>query len=993
MAATVEAPATGLLNLEKDLVCFICTEVLHRPLTLIDCLHTFCGSCLKEWFSHQHQKASRSHHPPAQPYTCPTCRDTVKDARRNAMINTLLESFLMANPSKNRTEEDKLEMDRLYKPGDDIMPKVEARRRRRRDDDGSARRERREPEQSRHRATRERRTTPPTANGNLAPTPTAHRSRSREHDERRDRRIQEREERRQRRERLEVPESRTRDSSRDEQSVVDDAVASSAPPTSSVRHPDAVAARRNARSVAHQASLRSIASASDLGTGTGDSLNEEQLMQEIISEGLLDGIDVENLTEAEQDLLCEAIAERYRQRHPDRGHRAASSTEQLPSQQPEIVIDMQSLQIEEADRTSRSHRAQGNSNARSGRGSRSTGGQVSSRPATANSGMELAPHSDSHTHHRRASDQTGRRSSSQGRHFTYPGPTRIAASSSSIELSTQPHIDDSPRQISGDQRSNTEPRTESRPGTGHATDPRTESRSGTGHAHSHRVQINRLAQVATPPRTASPPAPSPLLPAPRIEGLAEADSEPGRAVVVSPTTTTAQTSFEEPSVRCYRCLREGIQYEVHEHCYSCDVDLCRRCYRMGYGCTHWFGFGRSALAKFQSHLAQGRAKREKELPHTLVGRQYRPPPPTTLLRPSNPMVTTSDPSSRLQEGHFCDRCGAFANSCFWKCNICNEGEWGFCKDCVNTNHCCSHPLLPIAHKSLLARVQSANAQRALATHSPAHSIGSSPASMRDASRGPEPDFFNLNITTHCDMCAQSIPPGNRHFHCPTHPGPSADDSQGRGDYDICTPCYHNLVKAGYIKREDGPIGWRKCLQDHRMVIATFEADSDSELRRVVVQDLVGGVKMQDEDIAAWSAATTRREGAVMTPARVREWTWYDPADPAADPASVPRYVKTQHSAFAAQVTGETGTFSDSTTALATASSTKTSKFPPDGGFGKKCIALWSYYPEEGEAGKGELSFPKHAEIKEVEHINEDWSEGVYAGDRGLLPAPYIRELS
>ncbi|RMZ83250.1 hypothetical protein DV738_g1212, partial [Chaetothyriales sp. CBS 135597] len=743
MAATVEAPATGLLNLEKDLICFICTEVLHRPLTLIDCLHTFCGSCLKEWFSHQHQKASRSHHPPSQPYTCPTCRDTVKDARRNAMINTLLESFLMANPSKNRTEEEKQEMDKLYKPGDDIMPK------------------------SRDRGTRDRRATPPAANGNLAPTPTDHRSRSREHDERRDRRIQEREERRQRRERLEVPDSRTRDSSRDEQSTGSVPAPSPAPPTSSVRHPDAVAARRDARSVAHQASLRSIASASDLGTGTGDSLTEEQLMQEIISEGLLDGIDVENLTEAEQDQLCEAIAERYRQRHPDRDRRVPPSTEQLPSQQAELPVDIQVLQIEEADRTSRSHRPQGSTTTRPGRGSRSTG-QVISRPATANPGIELVPPSDSQTHHRRASDQTGRRrSSSQGRHHTYPypGPTRVAASSSSIELSTQPRIGasaahDSPRRVSSDQRSNTEPRTESRPGT--------------GHAHARRMQINHPAQAASPPRTASPPAPSPLLPAPRIEGLAEADSEPVRAGLVGPqpvvssVTAPAQT-FEEPSVRCYRCLREGIQYEIHEHCYSCDVDL-------------------------------------------------------------------------------------------WR-----------------------------------------------------------------------------------------------------------------------------------IKREDGPVGWRKCLQGHRMIITTFETDSDSELRRVVAQDLVGGVKMQDEDIAAWSAAMTRREGAVMTPSRIREWTWYDPADPAADPASVPRYVKTQHSAFAPQILGETGASSDSSSAVATSSSA-TTKFPPDGGFGKTCIALWSYYPEEGEAGKGELSFPKYAEIKEVEHINEDWSEGVYAGDRGLLPAPYVREL-
>ncbi|RMZ91511.1 hypothetical protein DV736_g1244, partial [Chaetothyriales sp. CBS 134916] len=790
MAATVEAPATGLLNLEKDLICFICTEVLHRPLTLIDCLHTFCGSCLKEWFSHQHQKASRSHHPPTQPYTCPTCRDTVKDARRNAMINTLLESFLMANPGKNRTEEEKLEMDKLYKLGDDIMPK---------------------------RGTRDTRATPPSANDSLAPSHTDHRSRSREHDERRDRRIHEREERRQRRERLEVPESSIRDSSRDDQSDGGPVLSS---PVMSIRHPDAVAARRDARSVAHQASLRSIASISDLGTGTSDSLTEEQLMQEIISEGLLDGIDVENLTEAEQDILCEAIAERFRQRHPDHGHRPTSNTEQSPGQQPELPLDIQDLQIEEADRVPRPHRAHGSNPIRPGRGPRSTG-QVNSRPPTANSGSELAHSSDSQTHQRRVSDQSGHRSSSQVRHHTHP-TTRTAASSSSIELSGQPHVGesavhDSPRQISGNQRANTELRTEVR----------ASELSSPGTAHGRRVQING------PPQAASPPVPSPLLlnPSPRIDGAVEANIEPTQPVLA------------------------GLE--------------------------------------------------------------------------------------------------------------------------------------PI---SLLPRPKSTNAHLALPAHSPAHSIGSSATSTTDVSRGPEPDFFNLNITTHCDVCTQPVPSGTRRFHCPTHPSPSSHDPNAAGDYDICTPCYHNLVKAGRIKREDGPAGWRKCLQGHRMIITTFEADSDSELRRVVAQDLVGGVKMQDEDIAAWTAAMTTQEGAVMTPTRVREWTWYDPADPAADPGSVSRHVKTRQSAFAPQSLGGTGTSNDST-ATVTGSSTKSTKFPPDGGFGETCVALWSYYPEEGEAGKGELIFPRYAEIKEVEHINEDWSDGVYAGQRGLLPAAYVRELS
>jgi hypothetical protein len=61
--------------------------------------------------------------------------------------------------------------------------------------------------------------------------------------------------------------------------------------------------------------------------------------------------------------------------------------------------------------------------------------------------------------------------------------------------------------------------------------------------------------------------------------------------------------------------------------------------------------------------------------------------------------------------------------------------------------------------------------------------------------------------------------------------------------------------------------------------------------------------------------------------------------------------------------------------------------------GKFVRALWSYYPEEGEGGEGELMFPKHAEIKEVEEVNEDWWYGVYAGDIGVFPSIYVRETT
>ena len=160
MAAVSDASTSGLLNLEKELVCFICTEVLYQPLCLIDCLHSFCGSCLKEWFSYQYKKAAQSRSSQtSNPYTCPTCRATVKDARHNATINTLLEMFLAANPDRAKPAEEKEEIAKVYKPGQDILKKLDESRRHdrrsRRAEEAAEQAERWQIEQARERSLRE----------------------------------------------------------------------------------------------------------------------------------------------------------------------------------------------------------------------------------------------------------------------------------------------------------------------------------------------------------------------------------------------------------------------------------------------------------------------------------------------------------------------------------------------------------------------------------------------------------------------------------------------------------------------------------------------------------------------------------------------------------------------------------------------------------------------------------------------------------------------
>ncbi|KIW15727.1 hypothetical protein PV08_05777 [Exophiala spinifera] len=961
MAAAAVPSSTGLLNLEKELVCFICTEILYQPLTLLDCLHTFCGSCLKEWFSHQHRKALHSHSSSsAAAYTCPTCRAVVKDVQHNAMINTLLEMFLAANPEKDRSQEEKAEMAQAYKPGDDILPKIDGHRRRER--------RRREEENVSHdrrgqddRSRREQQLHPSSADTRRGPRSSSGSTTTRERRPRSDSsRNSDRTGRHQRQSSVDAVGSRAR--SGDNTSTED--VPSSSPALGSPRHPDAVEARqRGARTVAHQASLISIVSASESGTGTGESLNEAQVMQEILAAGLLDGINIDDLTEAEQDELSEMIAERYRQLHPERLRRAPSNGVASNGQGP--TSGRSEEQREEVGRRPRavSSSSQRQQTHPSPRTSRSV--VISSpaiRPPTSfpqSTTDPVLPTFQDRAHRRRASNESGRSEQSAtrtGRRSATDLAERPQSSSTALER---------PRQLANTNRANTEPRTHPRA---------SEMWQATGR------------QVASPPQTGSPASQSPRIVMSSVNTgpvpTTIPSSEPSIPAIPATATSTGHT---EPSVTCARCSRRRIQYEVHKHCSSCNLDLCMSCYRIGRGCNHWFGFGHAAMFKFDSsHPA--RPGQAIELPHLLIGRQYQRPSvfqELSLRNSTQTSLDTSSPNSRLLEGNFCDRCGAFANECFWSCDYCNDGEWGFCNDCVNTNHCCSHPLLPVAHKSTVPNVAprlNPSTQPGAPTLSPFSAVGGAPSPAHSAPSSATSttgfgadvrlDFVPLVITTNCDICLRPIPPDDLRYHCPEHVTPSPENSDQKGDYDLCQSCYLSFVKSGRIKHEDGPDGWRLCPEGHRMIAVVFEMDADGGQRRIIRSDVVGGTKMTGADMAAWKLAranlheTPSADLAVNSSTTRGKWTWRE------DTTSTRRATRARTARLSAPA-----------------------DFPPNGGIGKICRALWSYYPEEGEEGKGELMFPRHAEVSEIEEVNEDWWFGVYAGDMGYCPAAYLRDIA
>ncbi|KKF96252.1 E3 ubiquitin-protein ligase CHFR [Ceratocystis platani] len=119
------------MDLEKELTCSICTELLFQPLTLLDCLHTFCGACLKDWFAFQASAAERSPLPlpPAGTplFTCPACRAAVRDTKHNATVATLLDMFTTAHPERDRSAAEKDELREKYQPSEKVLPDVDLR--------------------------------------------------------------------------------------------------------------------------------------------------------------------------------------------------------------------------------------------------------------------------------------------------------------------------------------------------------------------------------------------------------------------------------------------------------------------------------------------------------------------------------------------------------------------------------------------------------------------------------------------------------------------------------------------------------------------------------------------------------------------------------------------------------------------------------------------------------------------------------------------------
>jgi hypothetical protein len=774
------------------------------------------------------------------------------------------------------------------------------------------------------------------------------------------------------------------------------------------------------RVVEHQSSLRSLLSASELDSQE----MEEEIMRQIMEDGLLDGIDLNNIDVAQEDEISERIAQAYRTRRTER-HRERRERRERLARDGQIAMSGHSTPEVRSPPVREEEQARRRPHMRSESGP-STPRDRDHRPPVSRPGLLDVANQGGRMRRNRSSSQGSTRSARSERR---PAPISVSsargASTSQTDLSSRPATagmaDTTRRRQSDNQqritleerqqfRNNIQTHSSSNPNSPRrsafnvptttasptssaavvpsplssplATTPsatlsqppsfrRTTDPTGTRHV--------RPSHTGTPPMTSPPEftrsTTDPSVPEPRSRPTSV-------AATIAPV---APTLYPEPHITCRSCNKDHIEYDLHYNCSRCDdgtYNLCQPCYRAKKGCKHWYGFGWAAWPHYQKQAPPGGYPPSHEYPHILRGHKYRRPLDKLTESVSTPgsLVSEDDPDRRLEAGVFCDICSTWANACYWKCDYCNEGEWGYCNDCVNQGRHCTHALLPITHvgkdhtppctsTTIATDPQSSLRPDHLAPPFPLDSSPPTtpPLTPRAASLigGPgqvtlvNSTFRPLTFTTLCNICTYPIPPSHTRYHCSTCNG---------GDYDICKSCYKKLVVSGRISTEDGIQGWRRCLRGHRMVVVGFE-DRDGGQRRVVVRDLVGGLSLRDND-----TSNTDTTSPIPPSHQQRDrphddkWTWRD-IDGSRQ--------QTHHHHPQAH-----------TDISSLPSQQKHTRYPPDGGVGLRVQARWSYFPAEEVTD--ELRFPRFAEIREAEDINGDWFWGVYAGAKGLFPGNYGR---
>lgn len=669
--------------------------------------------------------------------------------------------------------------------------------------------------------------------------------------------------------------------------------------------PPSTVVTRPPRPLGHSSSLRSILSNSDVG----ELHLQEEIIQQIEEEGMLDGIDIENMTADQEEDFTERIVAAYRRRLQDNESRRIVPLR--AQHQPNLERHAYTSHVDSPPNT------------------RLRPVDLPSRPRTTSSGrtdrsQEAVSRRDSPRTRTNSTVQQPVRNSRD----TRPS-TDVDTLLSNLALPSGRSLSSSPSSSAPVPRGSARTR---RPRPAVASVP-----SG--------LQFERRSLVRPSGTTVA----STL-----SNSLSRHDPVALDAIATAPPVVYA-------SVDCSHCGRADIEHDLHYTCGLCrngHFALCRYCYRLGQGCDDWTGPG----YRYFSHYLKGQTvERTTIVPH--------------ILQPRRLVHQGNDEHVQAQAGLFCDGCSSYADQCYWHCRVCNDGAWGYCNPCVQKGKHCTHLLEAIAHQRYLDSDQAIDSvpdqdetdpvsvslpvNVPLAAASSAHAVDASHAITTQSSPGiaiqhiPDPGNYRLAIIrTTCDLCRQDIISEGKGYHCP-----ECSD----GNFDICKPCYQNLVSRNRISPQNGPRGWRRCPRGHRMVVIEYTAPANEQdpasgtrgLQRRVFKDVVGGrASVQPDDVHFGGPTAMALEN-------------YKPATPVSSPAADP-------------------------------ANDDTLRPPPTGiSSSLRLRAVWSYFPDAAtrdsdEDIKDELQFPRGAEITDAIDENGEWFWGVYAGMSGFFPAAYCR---
>ncbi|KAI6027655.1 hypothetical protein BKA83DRAFT_4232205 [Pisolithus microcarpus] len=91
-------------DLVQELQCGCCSELVYRPVVVSPCQHFFCGSCCVLWIKNGGTN-------------CPACRGVSTHVTSSRPLQTMLDVLLRSDPSRTRTERERMQADEVYKPG------------------------------------------------------------------------------------------------------------------------------------------------------------------------------------------------------------------------------------------------------------------------------------------------------------------------------------------------------------------------------------------------------------------------------------------------------------------------------------------------------------------------------------------------------------------------------------------------------------------------------------------------------------------------------------------------------------------------------------------------------------------------------------------------------------------------------------------------------------------------------------------------------------